>query len=287
MNTHAYTEYLRAAMILFPHAKINLGLNVAARRPDGYHEIQSVLVPIPLNDALEAVVDQGLRPNEIIYTRSGLNIDGSIQNDLCYKAVRLLQEDQELPGIRLHLHKVIPMGAGLGGGSSDGAHTLLLLNRLLKMDRKTTDLHVLAEQLGSDCPFFLENGPQLATGRGARLKQIEVDLKGLWLVLVNPGIHVSTAEAYRNTIPTNEEWAIGSCIARSEISNSNPILRNTMENYAISAHPEIGRLKHDLLRLGARYAAMSGSGSSVFGLFDERPIVPRYPEGYGSWTLPL
>ncbi|HRO40405.1 MAG TPA: hypothetical protein PLZ25_10855, partial [Flavobacteriales bacterium] len=151
-------------MLVFPFAKINLGLQVLRKRPDGYHDIRSVLFPIPLCDVLEAVVDEGLASGEVKFESSGLPVPGDPAANLCLKAVELIREQRELPGLRMHLHKAIPTGAGLGGGSSDGAHALLLLNKLLDLRLAAEELHAIASRIGSDCPFFLKQQPQLAEG---------------------------------------------------------------------------------------------------------------------------
>ena len=155
-------------MLVFPYAKINLGLNVIERRADGFHEIESVLVPIPLRDALEIIVDPQLPRSEVVYTRSGLAIDGDIGRDLCMRAIRSIATDHELPGLRMHLHKVIPIGAGLGGGSSDGAHALLLVDRLLQLRLGASNLHERAAERGSDCPFFRGSGAAVCSSCGQR-----------------------------------------------------------------------------------------------------------------------
>lgn len=272
-------------MILFPHAKINLGLNVVARRTDGYHDIESVMVPIPLYDVLEAVLAPELGVNGLAYTRSGLPIPSSEETDLCYKAVKLLQRGHELPGLRLHLHKVIPMGAGLGGGSSNGAHTLTLVNTLCSLGLSRKELEGLALELGSDCPFFLQDKPCAARGRGERLTPIELDLYGTWLVLANPGVHVSTAEVYRNTIPTGTAWNLESATRREHMDKWSSLLPNTMEPYVLNAYPAVAVLKQVLARSDAFYTAMSGSGSSVFGLYREEPVIPALPPGAFAWKL--
>lgn len=274
-------------MVVFPHAKINLGLNVVARRPDGFHDIESVLVPIPLYDVLEAVIDPSLGPNEFIYTRSGLSISGEVETDLCHRAVRMIQNKRRLPGLRLHLHKVIPMGAGLGGGSSDGAHALLLVDRLCQLGMTAEELRENAATLGSDCAFFLQDQARIATGRGERLEGIELDLQGLHLLLVNPGLHVSTAEVYRNTIPTGRSWDLSSLLRRDSIETWQTTIVNTMEGHVFRTHSAILDLKTHLLDNGAVYAAMTGSGSSVFGLFKEAPSGIELPDGFSSWTFEL
>ena len=272
-------------MILFPSAKINLGLNVLRARTDGYHDIESILVPIPLRDVLEAMVMPSGKPNELIFTRTGIPIPGDPEQDLCVKAVRLLQREKELPGLRMHLHKVIPIGAGLGGGSSDGAHTLLLLNNLLQLDLGEERLLALATELGSDCPFFLHHRAQLAEGRGERLSPVDLSLKGYWLMLVNPGVHVSTAEVYANTKPTGVSASWISTVTSTPPKIWRDQVVNVMEDHVFRVHPEIADIKRDLLASGAEYAAMSGSGSSVFGLFSTEPSRINFPQKYRSWIL--
>lgn len=274
-------------MVVFPHAKVNLGLNVVRRRADGYHDMESVLLPIPLFDVLEAVVDDARPSGELQLVHSGLPVPGDPENDLCQRAYRAFHAMHPLPGMRAHLHKVIPMGAGLGGGSSDAAHMLLLLNTLSGHPLGNTELHQLAASLGSDCPFFLTNGAQLATGRGDELTPLPLDLSGWHLLLVNPGIHVSTPEAYRLTRPSGGPVDLDAALKRP-MEEWTTFVRNGMEEGVFAMHPVIGTIKDQLLRAGASYAAMSGSGSSVFGLFRKVPDPPpTWPAGYRSWLLPI
>lgn len=274
-------------MLRFPQAKINLGLNVLARRADGYHDIESVLVPIPLYDVLEVVLAPELGTNGLEYDRSGLPIPGAMETDLCYKAVRALQRENDLPGLRMHLHKVVPMGAGLGGGSSDGARTLELVNTLCGLNLPPQQLADHALELGSDCPFFLQDQVCIARGRGERLTPVPIDLSGLWLILANPGVHVSTAEVYRNTSPTGNPWPIESFLFRDRMLEWEKNLPNMMETYVLRTYPEVDTLKRELHRAGAFYTAMSGSGSSVFGLFTEEPVMPELSPTTKAWSLRL
>lgn len=273
-------------MLLFPHAKINLGLQVLGKRPDGYHDIRSVLLPIPLHDALEAVIDPALPDGEVRFNRTGLPVPGKPEDDLCMRAVETIRQERTLPGLQLHLHKAIPMGAGLGGGSSDGTHTLLLLNRLLELGLSPAELHPLAASLGSDCPFFLNNTAQLAEGRGEVLSPITVDLAGYWLVLVAPGIHVPTAEVYRHMRLREGHEDLRQVIGLP-VGEWQGLLVNNMEEYVFVKYPEIGAIKEKLLAQGAVYTAMSGSGASVFGIFREKPVGMEWPEGYKAWVLAL
>ena len=198
------------------------------------------------------------------------------------KAVRAVQRDHALPGLRMHLHKVIPTGAGLGGGSSDAARMLRLLDRLCALRLSPERLHALATGLGSDVPFFLSPVAQLAEGRGERLRPVRVDLGGLWLVLVNPGVHVPTADVYRNTMPSGLELDLAGAVQRPVAEWEGSVV-NGMEAYVLKAHPVVAEVKQELLRAGAVYAAMSGSGSTVFGLFRERPAGLTWPSSHRMW----
>ncbi|MFZ1686368.1 MAG: 4-(cytidine 5'-diphospho)-2-C-methyl-D-erythritol kinase [Flavobacteriales bacterium] len=275
-------------MIVFPHAKINLGLNVLRKRPDGFHDIESVLVPIPLTDVLEAIVDPSLPEGAVEFSTSGVVIPGQGDSNLCLRAVKSIQTLRPLPGIRMHLHKVIPTGAGLGGGSSDGAHTLTLLNKLLDLQLDGTVLHQLAAQLGSDCPCFLSDRPQLAQGRGEQLSSIALDLKGWWLLLVNPGIHIGTAEVYANTSSSGASVNIAEALSGTPDRWQGRVMNN-MEQYVFKTHPQVKELRDTLLAQGALYSAMSGSGSSVFGIFNQRPaLLEAWSHApFRSWVLPF
>jgi len=275
-----------AAMLLFPHAKINLGLNVVRRRADGYHDLQSVMIPIPLFDALEAVVAPEVPTGEVDYVRTGLPIPGDAMQDLCMKAVEAVGKLRPLPGLRVHLHKVIPMGAGLGGGSSDGTHMLLLLNTLLDLELSASELHGMATALGSDCPFFLHNCPQLAEGRGEILRPIALAPNDLWLVVVNPGAHVSTPEVFRNTIATGIEVDPVSVLLERPMEEWDTLLPNALEPYVLRTYPSVAHAKETLLKAGAAYCAMSGSGSTVFAFFRNQPPTLTWPPGHAQWMFP-
>ncbi len=280
-------KVISSRMIVFPNAKINLGLNVVRKRADGFHDIETVMVPIPLHDILEAVVDSALLPGNIVYTRSGLLINGDPEKDLTMRAVRLIASGQHLPGLRVHLHKVIPMGAGLGGGSSDAAHALMLLDKLLGLELGIERLHAMATELGSDCPFFLERGSCVASGRGELLRPVDVDLVGQWLYLVHPGVHLSTAEVYRGIVPTDRSIDLAAMLSTGGLRNWQGLLTNSMEEFVFAHHPEIADIKQRLLSVGASYASMSGSGSAVFGIYDSRPPAQEWPVDYRSWVLPF
>lgn len=274
-------------MLVFPPAKINLGLHVLRKRTDGYRDIETIMVPIPLFDALEAIIDPAVPHGELVFTRSGLEVPGNPMLDLCAKAHGLLNAECTLPGLRMHLHKAIPIGAGLGGGSSDGAHALKLINELLALGLGQTDLQAMAAQLGSDCPFFLGDGPQLATGRGEVLAPLAFSLSGWWVMLINPGTHVSTAEVYTNTRMAPAKADLAESATRHSPTEWNSRLVNVMEEYVLSAYPEVAETKRLITEAGAAYCSMSGSGSSVFGLFKDKPVVPVLPSGHRAWVMPL
>lgn len=257
-------------MIVFPCAKINLGLYVERLRPDGYRDIRTVMLPVPLFDVLEVVEAPDLGPGKMAMTYSGIPVPGDPANDLCLRAARAFAAVHPLPGIRIHLHKRIPTGAGLGGGSSDAAHMILLLNDLSDGRLGPIELAAMAAGLGSDCPFFLKRTTQLAEGRGERLSPVKVQLDGWWLALVNPGIHVGTAEVYART-PVREESVDLPALMRLGPDAWTDRLHNRMEAHVLQQHPEVARVKSELAEAGAVYVAMSGSGSTVFGLFKQRP----------------
>ena len=274
-------------MLVFPHAKINLGLHVLRLRDDGYRDIVTALVPIPLCDVLEAIVDRSLGAGKLDFTRSGLDVPGARGQDLCVKAYQLLRERHDMPGLRMRLHKTIPVGAGLGGGSSDGAHALRLLNDLLCLGESDADLQRLAASMGSDCAFFLRKGACLAQGRGEQLTPLTLDLRGWWLLLINPGIHVSTAEVYARTAPRSAREDLGAMLSDSTPETWSGRLVNVMEEYVFEAYPIVAKVKKEMLAAGAVHAAMSGSGSSVFGLFRTEPRSPALPVGHRAWSLRL
>jgi len=250
-------------MISFPPCKINLGLNVIAKRSDGYHEIETCFCPIPWTDILEIIPS-----NELEFTSSGLVIPGNRDDNLCLKAYRLLKKDFDLKPVKIHLHKILPIGAGLGGGSSDAAHSLRLLNQVFELGLTHEQLRKYASLLGSDCAFFIEDRPMLGTSRGELLSELQLNLKGKYVVLVNPEIHVSTAEAYAGIIPSLPTTHVKKIIEELEITEWRNELRNDFEETVFKTHPSIKNIKEKLYEHGALYACMSGSGSTVFGIFD-------------------
>ena len=252
-------------MICFPGCKINLGLNVLAKREDGYHTIQSVLYPIAWQDILEVI-----KSDIFQFSSSGLAIPGSEKSNLCVQAYELLRADYDLSPVKIHLHKIIPMGGGLGGGSSDGAYTLILLNDLFELNLSEAELCKYAAQLGSDCPFFIRNHAQYATDTGTTLSNIDIDLKGYYIKLLNIGVHVSTAEAYGN-IQFLEGLKDPQKVVTTPIEQWKGTLTNSFEASVFPNHPELAEIKEQLYKEGAVYAAMTGSGSTMFGIYKEEP----------------
>lgn len=255
-------------MIIYPPAKINLGLRVVRRRPDGYHDIETLFYPIGLTDLLEFIPLSALLTDELTIT--GLSVPGASSDNLVLKACRLLRQMHHFPYFSIHLHKRIPMGAGLGGGSSDAALLVQGINRLFH--HPLTDLAIadLALQIGSDCPFFLLNRPAIGLGRGELLTDFPISLKGYRLYLFHPGIHVSTQEAYARIVIPSHPVPLAE-ILQKDPSQWKQELVNDFEAAVFPIYPAIRELKEQLYSYGATYAAMSGSGSAVYGLFTDKP----------------
>ena len=261
-------------MIVFPNAKINLGLHVLRKRADGYHDIETCFYPVPLCDILEVIESP-----EIQFSHSGLSIPGIPSENLVQKAYDLLNRDYGLPPVSIHLHKVIPMGAGLGGGSSDAAFMLKALNNLFGLALTTTQLADYAGQLGSDCPFFIYQLPSMGTGTGTTLAPLDIQLKGTHITIIHPGIHVSTAEAYAGLEPSENREPVQKLL---KYDNWTDKLVNDFTPHIYQTHPEIADIETACYLAGARYACMSGSGSAVYALSDA-PLAPELPPSYFIW----
>lgn len=282
-------------MLLYPNCKINLGLKITGKRADGYHNIETVFFPVPLSDAIE-IIDNNNTLEDLEYTQSGIPIGGDRKNNLCIKAWQLLKNDfPTLPSIKLHLHKAIPMGAGLGGGSADGAFTVRLLNQKYQLGLTESQLIHYALKLGSDCPFFIINTPCLASGRGERLQPIPLSLSGYRLVVVNPGIHINTGWAFSKIKAvegaTNEnaetKHSLSTAIA-APIDKWRNGLENDFEIPVFEEYPSIQSIKEVLYQKGAVFASMSGSGSSVFGIFRNNDMYSLdFPDSYLVHTSAL
>lgn len=258
-----------ARMIVFPNAKINIGLRITARRPDGYHDIETVFYPLDLCDALEFVTGG---KDELAVT--GIDTGSGPKDNLVMKALGKLREKHHFPFVKMHLHKVIPAGAGLGGGSSDASHLLKSLNRFFALGITDEELKSVSLGIGSDCPFFIDNVPAYATGRGEILEPVPAFLDGCYIVLVNPGVHISTKEAYSNYVPSKPSSNLKDLVLLPVTEWKNRIV-NDFEDFAIGKYPVIGDIKQALYDSGAVFSLMSGSGSSVFGIFREKPVLPE------------
>lgn len=275
-------------MVKFPNCKINLGLNIINKREDGFHNLETVFYPVPIKDAIEVIAVPGCNdqlPDDYEFTSSGLFVNGSPADNLCLKAFYLLKKDfPQIPFLKIHLHKNIPMGAGLGGGSADAAFMLRLINEKTGLGLSENQLLNYAAALGSDCPFFILNIPSFASGRGEILQPIELQLVSYSLVLINPGIHINTGWAFSQFKPQRSKKSIHEIIFQ-DIATWKEELINDFEIPVVSAYPAIGNIKQALYDAGAAYASMSGSGSTVFGIFLTKPDSLSFPEEYSVFII--
>jgi len=259
-------------VIIFPNCKINLGLNVIRKRRDGFHDIETVFYPLAIQDALEAIQNDEPKEN-IQFATSGLMIKGKTGDNLCIKACQLLKDNfPQLPPVKMHLHKTIPSGAGLGGGSADGAFTLKLLNQKFNLGLSTEKLLDYALQLGSDCPFFIINKPCFATGRGEFLEPVSVELSAYKIVIINPGIHISTSEVFFLLTPVPTSKSIKQII-QQPVETWRKELENDFEKPVFQKYPEIQNIKDELYKAGAIYASLAGSGSTVYSIFAKNQVT--------------
>ena len=268
-------------MVVFPNAKINLGLRITSKRADGFHNLDTVFYPLPFTDALEIISQSTHSETPVIFSSTGLVIPGDTQSNLCLKAYHLLKNKfPELPAIQMHLHKNIPMGAGLGGGSSDGAFTLKLHNEKFKRNIPDDELLELALTLGSDSPFFIKNTPVHATGRGEIMQPTSVDLSNKKIALVLPGIHVSTALAFKGC-PISSSIETCDSITKQPVEKWKDQLINDFEQTVFPNYPALATIKQQLYNAGAIYASMTGTGSTVYGIFNDKPDLDHvFPNGY-------
>lgn len=250
-------------MLCFPNCKINLGLYVTRRREDGYHDLETVFYPVQLRDVLEVVPARATHMH-----LSGLAVAGTSNDNLVWKAYELLQHQYpgQIPSLDIYLHKVIPMGAGMGGGSADGAFTLRLLNDFCQLNIPKQQLADYALQLGSDCPFFIYNTPQFATGRGEQMQDTPLDLSAYSLQLICPQVHIATGKAFQLITPRLAPFDLRQ-LHSLPLSQWKDIISNDFEAPVFQAHPVLAAIKAQLYAQGAVYAAMSGSGSTIFGIF--------------------
>ncbi len=254
-------------MILFPPAKINLGLKVLKKRSDGYHEIETCMLAIPFTDVLEIVPSV-----DFVFKQTGIVIDGDQESNLCVMAFRVFQKNYDIPNAYIHLRKQLPMGAGLGGGSADASFVLRGLNNLFGAGLTDDQLREMASELGSDCPFFISDKAQIGKGTGTNLNSVDLDLKGYYIKVINPGIHIGTKEAYSGIVFSDDEESIESTLLRP-IEEWKGRLKNSFETHIFEKYPLIDELKNQFYSEGAIYASMSGSGSTVFGIFKSEPEI--------------
>lgn len=265
-------------MISYPNAKINLGLNVVRKRDDGYHDIESVFYPVPWRDILE-IVPERVGKGKVTFTSSGINIPSDGKPNLCERVYQLMHDEFGLFSVKIHLHKIVPIGAGLGGGSADAAFVATMLNEMFELELSAEKLEDIVSRVGSDCPFFIRNKPAFVTGRGEILEPFDIDLSGLWLMLINPNIHIGTKEAYAGIRASQPKTSLKKLVLKG-ISEWKASVSNDFEASVFPQYPILPEINQQLYAMGAIYAAMTGSGSTLFGLFEKEPnrleIDPNY-----------
>jgi len=260
-------------MVIFPKAKINIGLRITGKRSDSFHNLETIFYPVCLCDAIEFVVaGNNIKKDNLVIT--GVLMDNDPYNNLVMRAVRKIREISDIPYLRIHLHKAIPAGAGLGGGSSDAATMLKSLNKHFNLGIPTNELLETALSLGSDCPFFIDSNPAFAEGRGELLTPVKLLPEGFHLAIVNPGIHINTGEAFSQCKPKRPESNLR-VLYDMDIPKWKDQIINDFEEPIFRKHPEIAEIKGSLYKTGAIYSSMSGSGSSVYGIFRSEPSIPQ------------
>ena len=268
-------------MVFFPNAKINIGLRITGKRPDGYHDIETIFYPVGLSDALEFVISDQQDKTDILQV-TGIDTGSSPDINLVIKTVQRVRKEKVFPVLKIHLHKAIPVGAGLGGGSSDAACMLKVLNRHLGLNIDYQLIKSMALELGSDCPFFIDCVPSVATGRGEILNPVKPFLSGYYLVIINPGVRINTAEAYLHCKPETPLTSLSDLIERPVIEWKGLIL-NDFEYFAFRKYPVLEDLKEELYKSNALFSLMSGSGSSVYGIFSMKPDLKEKLKEYIVW----
>ncbi len=265
-------------MFVEPNCKINLGLYILEKRSDGFHNIETVFYPVYLCDMLEINPENG----KTIIQLTGEKIEGDTEQNLCMSAYRLLSADFKLPPVKIHLHKEIPSGAGLGGGSSDGAFSIKALNNIFSLNLSNEKMEEYAGRLGSDCAFFIKNKPVFAGGKGDKFFEICLSLKNYYIVIIKPEININTKEAYSLIKPDNTRKSIKEII-NSPITNWKEELKNDFENVIFHKHPKLQMIKDKLYKEGAVYSSMSGSGSAVYGIFTHNPDEADFSDYKFVW----
>lgn len=266
-------------MICFPNAKINIGLNITGRRPNGYHSIETVLYPIELCDVLEFVEEGSKKNDSCKISCSGIKLEDSPDDNLCVKAYKLLKKDYDLPAIIIHLHKIIPVGSGLGGGSSNAAYMLKALNKEFRLNISGRNLHKYAEKLGSDIPFFINNKPAYAYETGNKIREVDLALSGMYIFIVYPDIRISTKQAYSNAFIRKPQVSLENLI-KLPVEEWKNNIKNDFESTIFIRYKELKSIKEELYDMGAIYASLSGSGSALYGIFTSVPEVTKKLKNY-------
>jgi 4-diphosphocytidyl-2-C-methyl-D-erythritol kinase len=272
-------------VVTFPNCKINIGLHVIGKRVDGFHNLETIFYPLPLYDCLEIIT---LPNNEVepALTTNGFSINVNSAENICLKAWQLLKSEYpQLPAVAIHLHKAIPMGAGLGGGSADGAFMLRILNEKYNLLLSEQQLIQYALKLGSDCPFFIINRPCFGSGRGEILEPVSLDLSQYYFVIINPGIHVNTGWAFKQLQLKPPAHSLLQAV-HAPVNTWRETVVNDFEKAVTAQYPAIAAIKEVVYQQGAVYASMTGSGSTVFGLFTAKPLLPEFPGEYLLRVVP-
>lgn len=279
-------------MVVFPNIKINIGLYITGKRPDGYHNIESVFYPVQWHESLEVMdrdeqawddpqITAKAEVGKVRFMSYGIDIPGDPSDNLCIKVYQRLEEWFNLPEIDMHLLKTLPIGAGLGGGSADAAFALRALKDHFNLTLSDKEAMDILSEIGSDCPFFWKNRPMYVFGRGEQMRPIDLDLSGYHIVLVNPSIHISTKEAYSGVVPTPPALDLN-LLPSLDVGDWKDVVHNAFEDSIFPNHPAIARLKEQLYSLGAIYASMTGTGSTVYGIFKEEP---RLDDAFAEATV--
>ncbi len=275
-------------MLDFPNAKINLGLFITKKREDGFHNLQSVFVPVGWTDVLEILPSQTGK-TEMIVTGISIETTNNNEDNLCLKAYQLLQKAYNLPAVHIHLHKNIPIGAGLGGGSADASFTVKMLNKMFDLKLSDEQMEDNVRTLGSDCAFFIKNKPMFCFEKGDKFKNIELNMREYLILLVYPNLHIPTKEAYTNIQPYEINFDISNLVERKDFFEWKNLLHNDFENSLFPKYPVLNQLKESFYEMGAVYAAMSGSGSTIFGIFEKnkldflQELRAGYQKEYKTW----
>lgn len=267
-------------MIGFPNGKLNLGLSVINKRNDGFHNIETLMMPVSITDILEIIISPS---KQFRFNITGLDITGSLNDNLVVKAYELMKSGFDLPPVEIHLHKIIPVGAGMGGGSADAAFTIRILNTLFGLNLVQQKMEFYARQLGSDCAFFIDNKPVIASGKGDKFEGIDISMKKYFLIVVKPEINISTREAYSFVRPSDKGQSLRKII-NLPVAQWKGLLVNDFENVLFEKYPQIKTIKEKLYESGAVFSSMTGSGSAVFGIFNSHVDVENHFPGCGVFT---